>query len=121
MRSVALVGELPGWLTYDFPDFVRARLRPGWDKYRGQAQKFYLFHFYGRDDEINLATRHREFSHWKWADLAAMPAQVIEFKRGVYERVAAAFAPRIEELRASGELTARRSSGGGGSGGSGGL
>ena len=66
IRSVRLIGEREGWLRYDFPTKVRARLHGGWEHFRGQRQKWYLVHFYGTDDEINLETEHQEFKAWQW-------------------------------------------------------
>lgn len=41
ITSARVVGAT-GWLAYDFPDWVRARLRPGMLKYKGQAQRWFL-------------------------------------------------------------------------------
>jgi putative (di)nucleoside polyphosphate hydrolase len=46
VRSVRVVGAT-GWLHYDFPDWVRAKLRPGMLKYKGQAQRWYLMLYTG--------------------------------------------------------------------------
>lgn len=40
---------------------VRTRLHGGWTRYEGQAQRWFLVHFYGDDAEINLETEHKEF------------------------------------------------------------
>ena len=104
VRSVELLGEVPGWLHYDFPEWIRARATGRWAAYRGQAQKWYLFSFFGQDAEINLNTAHKEFSAWRWTELEELPAKVIPFKRPVYERVAADFGRRIQQLREEGQL-----------------
>jgi hypothetical protein len=47
IRSVQLLGEAPRWLAYDFPPEVRARLSSYWARYKGQAQRWFLFKFTG--------------------------------------------------------------------------
>lgn len=105
MRSVELVGEIDEWLPYEFPTEVRCSFTGEWARFKGQAQRWFLFVYRGRGDgEIDLDTAHREFKAWRWMDIDELPPRVIAFKRGVYERVAAEFGPRIEALRAAGDL-----------------
>lgn len=46
------------WLAYDFPEEVKANMRKvygpnnTWDKYKGQAQKWFLLDFVGNDSEV---------------------------------------------------------------------
>jgi len=61
IRSAHTVGSMAGWLKYTFPTHVRARLHGGWDKFDGQAQRWFLLAFTGSDEEINLETEHKEF------------------------------------------------------------
>lgn len=104
MRSVQVVAEVPGWLSYEFPPEVRATFRGPWARFRGQAQRWFLFRFEGDDSEINLDTSHREFEEWRWMDLGDLPGRVIPFKRGVYEEVVQQLGPRIKQLKEDGEL-----------------
>ncbi|NDW46635.1 RNA pyrophosphohydrolase [Ruegeria sp. PrR005] len=90
---VEMVAETEGWLPYDLPHDLVPRIWKG--RYRGQEQKWYLFRFLGRDDQIDLETDHPEFSRWKWQDPARLVAEIVPFKRDVYERVVAAFAPHL--------------------------
>jgi len=90
---VEMVAETDGWLPYDLPHDLVPRIWKG--RYRGQEQKWYLFRFLGRDDQIDLETGHPEFSRWKWQDPDRLVAEIVPFKRDVYERVVAAFAPHL--------------------------
>lgn len=49
VSSVQMLAEAPAWLRYDFPPEVRARLSGYWQRYRGQAQRWFLFKFTGDD------------------------------------------------------------------------
>jgi len=95
VRSVALVAELPEWLSYDLPPDARRR----WSgRYRGQTQKWFLFRFVGDEAEIDVVHpadgKHAsEFEQWRWESLERAPELIVPFKRKVYEAVAKAFAP----------------------------
>ena len=95
VRSIALLAELPEWLSYDLPLDARRR----WSgRYRGQTQKWFLFRLVGDEAEINVRDSadgvHRaEFTEWRWERFERVPDLVVPFKRKVYEAVARAFAP----------------------------
>ena len=95
VSSVSLLGEAPGWLSYDLPVDIGKEAWRG--RYRGQAQKWFAFRFEGPDDEIDIlspAGGHKpEFDAWRWARLDETPELIIPFKREVYRDVAALFAP----------------------------
>ncbi|KAK6775379.1 hypothetical protein RDI58_026380 [Solanum bulbocastanum] len=78
VTSAEIVSEVPHWVTYDFPPDVREKLRHQWGSdWKGQAQKWFLFKFTGKDEEINLlgdGTEKAEFGEWSWIS----PEQVIE-------------------------------------------
>ncbi|MGB7322796.1 MAG: NUDIX domain-containing protein, partial [Albidovulum sp.] len=59
--------------------------------YRGQKQRWFLYRFLGRDDQINIATEHPEFSDWRWITADEMLAAIVPFKRAVYESVVQSF------------------------------
>lgn len=92
-RNVELVHMLDEWLKYDLPDDLLGKIWQG--KYRGQQQKWFLFRFLGRDDEINIQTEHPEFSEWKWADYSDLPRLIVPFKRDLYETVLEKFSPYV--------------------------
>lgn len=86
---VEFVAKTPDWVTYDLPPELLGKIWGG--KYRGQRQKWFLFRYLGRDDQILIGTEHPEFSHWRWIGAEEMVAGIVPFKRAVYEQVVAAF------------------------------
>lgn len=92
-----LVAESRTWLTYDLPDDLAGRLWGG--KYRGQRQKWFAFDFEGNDDDIDIATRHAEFSAWKWASMAELPSLIVPFKQQLYRDILSEFAYLAAESR----------------------
>jgi putative (di)nucleoside polyphosphate hydrolase len=40
---------------------------------------------------VNIAVDHPEFSEWRWLPVEELIANIVPFKRGVYEQVVAAF------------------------------
>lgn len=89
-----LIGETPGWLTYDLPQEAMSSRWRG--LYRGQAQKWFAFRFTGDPAEIDVKNPpggHKpEFDAWRWERLEKTPELVVPFKRKVYEQVAKIFA-----------------------------
>jgi putative (di)nucleoside polyphosphate hydrolase len=85
-----ILEETEGWLYYEFPRDVRAKMKQR-GRYVGQKQKWFAFRFKGRDADIRLDTHTPEFSDWRWAALETAPALVIPFKRAIYEDVAKRF------------------------------
>jgi putative (di)nucleoside polyphosphate hydrolase len=90
---VEFVAKTPDWVTYDLPPELLGKVWGG--KYRGQRQKWFLFRYLGRDDQIRIATDHPEFSQWRWIGAREMVASIVPFKRKVYEEVVAAFRPHL--------------------------
>jgi putative (di)nucleoside polyphosphate hydrolase len=95
VRSIELIAELPHWLKYDLPEGARGR----WSgRFRGQTQKWFMFRFVGQDKEIDVrrpagGAHDAEFDEWRWERFERVPDLVVPFKREVYEKVVAAFAP----------------------------
>ena len=86
-----IIGEHPDWLTYDLPDALLGVSLRG--RYRGQKQRWFALRFLGSDADIRLdADPHPEFDAWRWADLAELPALAVDFKRPIYQIIAASFA-----------------------------
>ena len=57
-----------------------------------RRQRWFALRFLGRDADIRLdADPHPEFDAWRWADLAELPALAVDFKRPIYEIIAASF------------------------------
>jgi putative (di)nucleoside polyphosphate hydrolase len=95
VKNASVLREAPGWFNYDLPPALVSRSWGG--RYRGQTQKWFALRFDGSDDEIDVihpgGGKHKaEFSEWRWEKLARLPELVVEFKRGIYREVVAAFA-----------------------------
>ncbi|MGH1463856.1 MAG: RNA pyrophosphohydrolase [Cognatishimia sp.] len=91
--SVTLLAQSAGWVTYDLPHDIVPKIWKG--RYKGQEQKWFLFRFHGQDDEINIEVDHQEFSEWRWLPFDQLIANIVPFKRAVYEQVVAEFAPYL--------------------------
>ena len=85
IKSVKLIKELDGTITYELPDRLLGLIWKG--KYRGQKQKWFLMRFVGSDSEINIKTKHPEFLEWKWVELDKITDLVVDFKLHVYKEV----------------------------------
>lgn len=90
---VRIEAETADWLRYDLPPDLLGKAWKG--KYRGQEQKWLLVRFLGRDDQVKIATAHPEFSAWRWLPPDEVLAQIVPFKRQVYEAVLAEFGPLL--------------------------
>lgn len=93
VRSASLIGEIPGWLTYELPPELLGVALKG--KYAGHRLRWYAMCFEGDDSEIDIGpkgTMKREFDAWQWVPLADVARMAMEFRRSVYEEVAQEFA-----------------------------
>lgn len=88
---VSVIAESDGWLPYDLPHELVPKIWKG--RFRGQEQKWFLMRFNGRDDQIDIATEHPEFSQWRWLPIDLLVDHIVPFKRDVYARV-------VDEFRA---------------------
>jgi putative (di)nucleoside polyphosphate hydrolase len=86
---VEILDKTPDWVTYDLPPELLGQVWGG--KYRGQKQKWFLMRYHGRDDQVDIATTHPEFSRWSWVQADAMIAAIVPFKRAVYETIVTTF------------------------------
>ena len=85
IRSVELIQELEGTITYELPNHLLGIILKG--KYRGQKQKWFLMKFIGDDNEINIKTKKPEFLEWKWIEIDQLTEVVVDFKLHVYKEV----------------------------------
>lgn len=91
--SVEVVGETADWVTYDLPHEIVPRIWKG--RFKGQKQKWVLMRFTGSDDMVSIETEHPEFSEWCWLPATELVANIVPFKRSVYEQVLAEFESRL--------------------------
>ena len=84
-QDVRFVASSSQWLSYDLPEDLIPILWNG--NFRGQKQKWFLFKFLGEDGDINIATKHPEFSKWKWIPKENLLKEIVPFKKSVYENV----------------------------------
>jgi putative (di)nucleoside polyphosphate hydrolase len=90
---VERVARHPQQLRYDIPEAIALRLWGG--KWKGQLQDWYLARFLGTDDDVNIETKHAEFSHWKWVEPQLLPELIVPFKRDLYRQLLAGFAEHL--------------------------
>ena len=83
--SVELIQEIDKKFTYILPDNLIGIIWKG--KFKGQTQKWFIMRFIGKDNEINLRTKHPEFLEWKWVNIESITDKVVDFKLHVYERI----------------------------------
>ena len=85
-----VIAEMEEWLTYDLPSELVGSVWRG--RYRGQKQKWFAMAFTGQDSDIDLNIHHEpEFDAFKWVSVEALPAEIVAFKKPVYEKVVAEF------------------------------
>ena len=53
--------------------------------------KWILMRFHGSNSDVNIKTKHQEFSKWRWRSVEEVPKQIVSFKRDMYEKVIAEF------------------------------
>ena len=85
IKSVKLIKELDGMITYELPERLLGIIWKG--KYKGQKQKWFLMRFTGVDKEIDINTQYPEFLDWKWIELDQLTKVVVDFKLHVYKEV----------------------------------
>jgi putative (di)nucleoside polyphosphate hydrolase len=94
-----IIAETPDWLTYELPADLIGKVWKG--RYRGQTQKWFALMFTGEDGDIDIATKHPEFSEWRWARFDQLVDLIVPFKRDLYQAVTAEFAPIARKLEAA--------------------
>jgi putative (di)nucleoside polyphosphate hydrolase len=84
-----IIAEYQDWLTYDLPDKLYGKVWKG--LYGGQTMKWYVMRFHGEDSDINIKTRHPEFSSWRWVDMNDLQEIIVPFKRDIYKALSEKF------------------------------
>ncbi|KAG4203396.1 hypothetical protein ERO13_A05G398700v2 [Gossypium hirsutum] len=99
VSSAEVLAEVPYWLTYDFPPEVREKLKHQWGSdWKGQAQKWFLLKFTGKEEEINLlgdGSEKPEFGEWSWMTPEQIVEHAVDFKKPVYNKVLEVFTPYL--------------------------
>ena len=85
IKNIQIIKELDGWFQYELPKNLLGIIWKG--KFRGQKQKWFVVRFVGKENEINLNTKHPEFIEWKWVEMNELPKIIVDFKRNVYEKL----------------------------------
>lgn len=93
-NDIEIITCTSDWLFYDLPNELKARLWGG--KFMGQKQIWFLAKFLGDDSDINIKTKHPEFSSWRWVDAASLPEIIVPFKQKLYKDIVNYFKPYIE-------------------------
>jgi putative (di)nucleoside polyphosphate hydrolase len=81
-NAAQIVAEYPEWISYDFPPKIAKSMRP----YKGQTQRYFLVKL-DEAAEINLDTKHPEFSSYKFVGVDEVLGISAHFKKHVYEDV----------------------------------
>jgi putative (di)nucleoside polyphosphate hydrolase len=87
--KASLIAETAAWYAYDLPKAIAARAWKG--RFRGQAQKWFLFRFEGHDADIDLEAHEPEFSAWRWATPDEVLEAAWDVKLTLYQAVLAEF------------------------------
>ena len=85
IKSISLIKEIDGLITYLLPNHLIGIIWKG--KYKGQKQKWFIVRFEGKEDEINIKTKHPEFLDWKWVNIDNLTDEVVKFKFHVYKKI----------------------------------
>jgi len=93
VAKARIVGETDGWISYDLPPEIAAKLWRG--RYKGQRQKWFAAQFLGADADIKLDLHTPEFCAWRWAKIDALADLIVPFKRPLYEQIVAQLSPIV--------------------------
>jgi putative (di)nucleoside polyphosphate hydrolase len=94
--SAEILGETTDWLRYDLPAELVGKVWKG--RFRGQSQKWFALRFTGRDCDIDIRTKHPEFSDWRWSRFDQLLESIVPFKRDLYRSVITEFTPIARDL-----------------------
>ena len=84
-NKVDLLTESKDWYYYSIPSDLAKTLWKG--KYKGQRQKWFLYKFKGTEKDINIHTKHPEFSDYKWVTKDFLVPNIVPFKKKIYEKL----------------------------------
>ena len=82
IQNIKIIKEINKIYQYELPENLVGIIWKG--KYRGQKQKWFITRFLGKENEINLNTKHAEFIDWKWIEPKFLPEVIVNFKKDLY-------------------------------------
>ena len=82
IKNIKILKKIDKIYEYELPANLIGVIWKG--RFRGQKQKWFITKFLGKDEEINLNTKHPEFIEWKWVDANTLPNIIVEFKKKLY-------------------------------------
>ena len=85
IKSIEILKEIDDFFIYELPKELLGIIWKG--KFRGQKQRWFIVRFKGKEDEINLKTKHPEFIEWKWIEMTDLTKVIVDFKKSVYEKL----------------------------------
>ena len=85
-NNAELLYESSNWFNYEIPSETLKTL-PWGNLYIGQEQRWFVFRFKGKENEINVKTENPEFSEWKWIKYDSLLENIVPFKKEVYKNV----------------------------------
>tara|TARA_B100001057_G_C22254489_1_gene720783 strand:+ start:87 stop:566 length:480 start_codon:yes stop_codon:yes gene_type:complete len=85
IKSIEILKEIDDFFIYELPKELLGIIWKG--KFRGQKQRWFIVRFKGKEDEINLRTKHPEFIEWKWIEMTDLTKVIVDFKKSVYEKL----------------------------------
>ncbi len=85
-NNAELLYESSNWFNYEIPRETLKTL-PWGNLYIGQEQRWFVFRFKGKENEINVKTENPEFSEWKWIKYDSLLENIVPFKKEVYKNV----------------------------------
>ncbi|MEM6709090.1 MAG: RNA pyrophosphohydrolase [Pseudomonadota bacterium] len=92
--EVRIIAQTSSWLRYRIPR--RFRRHNSDPNFKGQKQHWFLLELTGDEASIDLnANPKPEFDGWKWVSFWYPVAQVVDFKRPVYQRALKELAPHL--------------------------
>jgi len=74
------------WVNYEIPQETLDNLPLG-KIFIGQTQKWFIFKFTGKSEDINVQTQNPEFSEWKWMNVDDLVDNAVPFKQKVYKTI----------------------------------
>ena len=82
VKNIKIIKEINQIYEYELPKNLIGIIWKG--KFRGQKQKWFITKFIGNENEININTKHPEFTEWKWINADLLPSVIVEFKKSLY-------------------------------------